>query len=391
MLKYLRFYEDRGLTVVKALGQYVWGSDGRRYLDLHTGHGVAFLGHNNHHVVRAVKEQLDEVMTLTTSFRSRALYEMLDSLSRVAPRGLDYVALQNSGAEAVELALKLARRASGKGGLVAFTGSFHGRTLGALSVTWNPRYRKPFEPLLEGVRFGRFNDVGGLDEVFKGEVSAVIVEVVQGEGGVNVASREFIRGVREAADRAGALLIIDEVQTGFGRTGAIWAYQHFGVEPDILVAGKALGGGFPVSAVFTSEEIASKLGRGEHGTTYGGNPVACAAVKAAVEVLVGEDVPGRAREAGAKFMEGLRGALKGARAVREVRGLGLMIGVDLRFLPGRVIRCAQERGVLVLKAGTTVVRLLPPYLVSDEDIERGVEVVAECVEELSRGSPVKVA
>ena len=373
MLKYLRFYEDRGIKVEKALNQYVWDSEGRKYLDLHTGHGAAFLGHNNPHVINALTAQLGKLMTLSTSFNTSVMDEMLDALSKVVPNRFEYVALLNSGSEAVELALKIARRVTGRKSFVAFTGSFHGRTLGALSVTHNPRYRRVFEPLVPGVRFGRFNDASCLDKVIGEDTAGVIIEVVQGEGGVNIASEEFIRELRRRTHEVGALLIIDEVQTGFGRTGRVWAHRYYGIEADILLAGKALGGGFPVSAVFVPEYVASKLARGDHGSTYGGNPLACAAVKAATEVLIKESVPTKAMLRGAELLRLLKDKLEDLEVVREVRGMGLMIGIDLRFLPGPVLRCAQRKGVLLLKAGTTVVRLLPPYM-----IERGHWVVRQC-------------
>ena len=391
MLKYLRFYEDRGIKVEKALNQYVWDSEGRKYLDLHTGHGAAFLGHNNPHVINALTAQLGKLMTLSTSFNTSVMDEMLDALSKVVPNRFEYVALLNSGSEAVELALKIARRVTGRKSFVAFTGSFHGRTLGALSVTHNPRYRRVFEPLVPGVRFGRFNDASCLDKVIGEDTAGVIIEVVQGEGGVNIASEEFIRELRRRTHEVGALLIIDEVQTGFGRTGRVWAHRYYGIEADILLAGKALGGGFPVSAVFVPEYVASKLARGDHGSTYGGNPLACAAVKAATEVLIKESVPTKAMLRGAELLRLLKDKLEDLEVVREVRGMGLMIGIDLRFLPGPVLRCAQRKGVLLLKAGTTVVRLLPPYMIEREDIGWCVSVIKECIQELSSGVTCRAA
>ncbi len=385
MLKYLRFYEERGVRIEKALNQYVWDSEGRKYLDLHTGHGVAFLGHNNPHIINALTAQLGKLMTLSTSFSTSVMDEMLDTLSKVVPSKFEYVVLLNSGSEAVELVLKIARRVTGRKSFIAFTGSFHGRTLGALSVTHNPRYRKAFEPLVPGVRFGRFNDAGSLDKLIGEDVAAVIVEVIQGEGGVNIASEEFIRELRRRTYEVGALLIIDEVQTGFGRTGRVWAHRHYGIEADILLGGKALGGGFPVSAVFIPEYVTSRLVRGDHGSTYGGNPLACAAVKAAAEVLIKDSVPTKAMLRGAELLKLLKDELEDLEVVREVRGVGLMIGIDLRFLPWPVLKCAQKKGVLLLKAGTTVVRLLPPYMIEREDIGWCVSVIKECVQELSNG------
>jgi len=383
VLKYLRFYEERGLRVEKALNQYVWDVEGRKYLDMHTCHGVAFLGHRNPHIVEALKTQLGKLMVTSTSFSTSVMDEMLEALSKVVPEKFQYVTLLNSGSEAVELALKLAKRVTSRKSLVAFTGSFHGRTLGALSVTHNPRYRRDFEPLIPNVKFGRFNDADALDDLVTEETAGVIVEVVQGEGGVNLATHEFIRELRRRTYEVGALLIVDEVQTGFGRTGKVWAHEHYSIQADVLLAGKALGGGFPVSAVFMPGDIASKVVRGGHGSTYGGNPLACAAVKASAELLVRESVPAKAEAAGSELLEVLRSELDGVKVVRSIRGLGLMVGIELRFLPGPVLRCAQEGGVLLLKAGSTVVRLLPPYMISKEDIRWCTDVVKECLQRLS--------
>ncbi len=383
MLSLIRFYADRGLRVAKAFMQYVWDEGGRKYIDAHTGHGVAFLGHRNPAVVEAIKEQLEELMVLGHGFGARVVDEGLDALSKVTPGWVTHAYLLNSGSEAVELAIKLAKRATGRKGLVAFTGSFHGRTAGALSLTHNPRYRAPFEPLLPGVRFGRFNDPGDVDKVIDEGVAAVFIEPIQGEGGVRPATREFIRAVAERAAEAGALLVVDEIQTGFGRTGALWAHEAYGVRPDILLAGKAIGGGYPVSAVLTDEDVASSVRSGDHGSTYGGNPLAWAAVKATVNVLIRDNVPQRAAAAGEVLKKGLKARLRGSRLVRDVRGAGLMLGVELRTRPNQVLRCVQGKGVLALKAGATVVRLLPPYMINEEDVEAVVDAVTGCIEEAS--------
>lgn len=383
MLSLIRFYADRGLRVAKAFMQYVWDEGGRKYIDAHTGHGVAFLGHRNPAVVEAIKEQLEELMVLGHGFGARVVDEGLDALSKVTPGWVTHAYLLNSGSEAVELAIKLAKRATGRKGLIAFTGSFHGRTAGALSLTHNPRYRAPFEPLLPGVRFGRFNEPGDVDKVIDEGVAAVFIEPIQGEGGVRPATREFIRAVAERAAEAGALLVVDEIQTGFGRTGALWAHEAYGVRPDILLAGKAIGGGYPVSAVFTNEDVASSVRSGDHGSTYGGNPLAWAAVKAAVNVLIHDNVPQRAAAAGEVLKKGLEARLRESRLVRDVRGAGLMLGVELRTRPTQVLRCVQGRGVLALKAGATVVRLLPPYMINEGDVEAVVDAVTGCIEEAS--------
>lgn len=379
VLELLRYYGSRGLRVAKAYMQYIWDTGGRRYLDLHTGHGVAFLGHNNPRVVERLEAQLGELVVCNPSFECGVQEEALEKLSAIAPSGADTVLFANSGAEAVEAALKIAWAYTGRRRIVAFRGSFHGRTLGALSVTWSPGYRRGF-PVLEDVVFLPFNaEPAVLEKMFPEDAAAVIVEPVQGEGGVIPAREEFLRAVESIARERDALLIVDEVQSGFGRTGRVWAYEHYGVRPDIVVAGKALGGGFPVSAVFTRRELANVLRGGRHGSTYAANPLALAAVSAAVSVLLEEDVPRLARERGRVFMELLSDRLSGVRSVREVRGKGLMIGVDTRFNPLPVLKCLQGRSILALRAGVTVVRFLAPYMVTEEDMEEASNALRECL------------
>lgn len=383
MLKYLMFYEDRGLEIAYAEGQYLWDANGVRYIDMHTGHGVAFLGHRNPHIVNALVEQLNKIHTLSTSFKVRIRDEMLEVLSKIVPNNFEYVYLLNSGSEAVDFALKVARKATGRRKIVYFTNSFHGRTFGALSVTSNPKYRKGIEPLLTDVVQAKFNDVNGLEKVVDNETAAVIVELIQGEGGVNIASKDFAKEIRRRALETGSILIVDEIQTGFGRTGATWVFEQYGILPDILLAGKAIGGGFPVSVAFLSPDVASRLEQGTHGSTYGGNPLACAAVKAATEVLIQDSVPLKAAEKGAQLIDLLRKELSGYRVVREVRGAGLMIGIDLRIEPTKIIKCLQNNHLLALKAGITVLRLLPPYVINKDDIAYAVSVIGKCIEESS--------
>ncbi|AEE93774.1 acetylornithine and succinylornithine aminotransferase [Acidianus hospitalis W1] len=377
-MKLIEFYATRGLRIVKGENQYVWDDKGRRYLDLHAGHGVAFLGHRNKIVLEYLERQMSEIITLTTAFDTPIREEMLNEMEKIKPDDLDNVFLLNSGSEAVELALKTARKITGKRKLIAFKNSFHGRTSGSLSVTWNKRYREPFEPLLEPVEFLEFNSIEDLKKIDE-NTAAVIVEPVQGEGGVIPAKEDFMKALRETTQEKGVLLIVDEVQTGFGRTGKVWAYQHFGIKPDIMTAGKAIGGGFPVSVVFMPDWIAEKLSEGDHGTTYGGNPFAAAAVTGAIKALLADNVPEQARVKGEIFMKMLNEALADFKSVREVRGLGLMIGVDLRLNPGKAIKYLQDHGVLSLKAGVSTIRFLSPYMITQEDMELAVNATRQGV------------
>ncbi len=379
MLKYLSLYEDRGIEIEYAEGQYVWDSNGRRYLDMHTGHGVAFLGHRNPHIINTIVDQMNRVITASTSFKVKIREEMLEALSKIVPDRYEYVYLLNSGSEAVEFALKISRKVTGRKKIVYFTNSFHGRTFGALSVTANQKYRKGFEPLLPETIMLKYNDLSEIDRAIDEQTAAVILELIQGEGGINVASKEFVFELRKKTMDVGAILIVDEIQTGFGRTGSVWLSEQYGIYPDILLAGKAIGGGFPVSVIFMPHDIAAKIERGSHGSTYGGNPLACAAVKAATEVLINDSVPQKAREKGNKIFNMLRRELADIKIVREIRGLGLMIGIDLRIEPTKIIKSLQDEGVIALKAGTTVLRLLPPYMIADSDIEYAVKAIGRAI------------
>ncbi len=379
MVELVRFQEHRGLRIVRGEMQYVWDDKGNRYLDAHTGHGVAFLGHSNPRIVEALCSQARKIMTLTPAFTSELEEELSERLSQIAPRGLGSVFFQNSGAEAVEAALKLAWAYTGRIRIVAFKNSFHGRTHGALSLTWNPKYRKGF-PLMGEVVFTEYNaPQQELEKVIDDSVAAVVVEPVQGEGGIVPAKPEFLQSLRKLTREAGALLVMDEIQAGFGRTGHTWAHEPSGIEPDILLAGKSVGGGFPVSLVFTRPEVAESLKGGRHGSTFAASPLAQAAVLGALRVFSEDHVPQRVREGSRELGDLLKDRVAATRPVRGTRLAGYMVGVELRFPPGKAIRCLQTRGVLALKAGATVVRFLPPYMITSRDRHALVGGLRECL------------
>ena len=369
MLKLVRFYAPRGLKLVRGEGQYVWDSEGRRYLDCHTAHGVGFLGHRNPYVIKSIREQLEKIMIASPTFDTEIMEESMNLLEKILPKDHTYFYMLNGGAEGVELALKAARKVTGRKRFISFINAFHGRSMGALAVTWNPRYRAGYDPFPWMVDFLPYNRVDLLEKRIGEDVAAIIVEPVQGEGGLAVASNEFLKSIRDSCDRVGALMIVDEVQSGFGRTGILWAHMRAGVRPDIMVAGKCIGGGFPLSVVSFSEEVGSKLGVGAHGSTFGGNPLALAAMKGGIEALMRDDVIRKADDVGKivrnmfeEFVE------EYPRFVRRVRGLGLMIGLELRFNPAKALRILQSRYVLALRAGLNVLRFLPPYLIDRDDV-----------------------
>ncbi len=388
MLKLMSFYAPRNLKIVRGEGQYVWDDAGRRYLDCHTGHGVAFLGHRNPIVVEEIRNQLEKIMVLSPVFDSDLKDEVIRLLEKILPRRLTHFYLLNSGSEAVELSLKLARRITGRRRFISFINGFHGRTMGALAMTWNPSYRRDYDPFPWEVEFLPYNDAGAVERAVDEKAAGVIVEPVQGEGGLSAATPEFLKAIRDRCDAAGALMIIDEVQSGFGRTGVLWAYQRSGVEPDILVAGKSIGGGFPVSITVVRKEVGEKIEAGAHGSTHGGNPLALAALKGGIRALLEDRVVEKAAEAGelmGRMLEKV--ASDNPESVRGVRGLGLMRGLELRWNPAPCIQELQSRGVLALRAGLTVLRLLPPYMITGRDIEELGEKLDDSLKTLAAKKP----
>ncbi len=366
----------RGITLVRGEGAVVWDDRGRAYIDGTSAHGVAILGHSHPAVVTAIRDQAGRLMNCTGIFANDQRAALMQELAAVLPPGIDRFFFCNSGAEAVEAALKIARVATGRRGVVAAKGGFHGRTMGALSATWEPHYRKPFEPLVRGFRHVRYNDVTDLDRALTGDVGAVLLEVVQGEGGVRLGDPTYLRTAQALCRERGALFILDEVQTGFGRTGRMFALEHYGLEPDIVCLGKGIAGGFPMGAVGLGPRVPN-LQVGQHGSTFGGNPLACAAARAALRVLRSEDLPRQAAEKGAYLLERLRDLQKRKRLIRDVRGLGLMVGVELRVKAAPFLQALQERGILAINAGPTVLRFLPPLVITYDQLDRVVAVLDE--------------
>ncbi len=367
-------YPKRDLAIVRGRGARVWDAAGREYIDCVGGHGVAIVGHCNPEVVEAIRKQAGDLVTCPEVFYNDRRAELLTRLAEVAPVGLDRAFLCNSGAEAVEGAIKFARLATGRPGIVGAMRGFHGRTFGALSATWEEKYRKPFEPLVPGFSHVPYDNLDRLAEAVGPDTAAVLLEPVQGEGGVRPASPGYLQGALEICRQHGALLILDEVQTGLGRTGRMFACEHEGVVPDLMCLGKGLAGGVPIGAVLLGPRI-PPLPQGVHGSTFGGNPLACAAAVAAIGFIEREDLCGRAARLGARFIEQLRG-LSSSR-IREVRGRGLMVGIELREKVQPYLLALQERGVLALPAGATVLRFLPPLVIDEQDLARVVEATAE--------------
>jgi LysW-gamma-L-lysine/LysW-L-ornithine aminotransferase len=363
-------------VLVRAEGARLWDDAGRPFVDLGATHGAGSLGAAHPAIAAAVAEQARTLLYLGSGYRSPVRDDFLEALLHRLPDRFSRVFLSNSGTEAVEAGIKIARSATGRPGIVAAMRGFHGRTLGALSATWRRELREPFEPLVPGITHIPFNDVPAVEAAVGPETALLLLEPVQGEGGVHVATPEFLRAARAATDRVGALLAFDEVQTGIARTGRLFAFEHFGVVPDLLLLAKSLAGGVPIGATITTSEVEQRF-QGSHHSTFGGNPLACAAGLAALDVVDREGLVARAERLGAVGQRALAG-LPNER-VREVRGLGALLGVELREKVNPYLAALEARGYLALPAGATVLRLLPPLVISEEDWGAGLGAISEVV------------
>jgi len=370
-------YNKQPLALVRGEGARVWDADGREYIDCVGGHGVANVGHANPAVIQAVTEQVQRLVICPNGFYNDQRAQLLAKLTRIGPPGLERAFLCNSGAEAVEAALKFARLSTGRTKVVAAMRGFHGRTFGALSATWRKVYRQPFEPLVPGFEFVPYNRLARMEQAVNAETAAVILEMVQGEGGVIPGDGEYLRGVQALCRERGALFIADEVQTGFGRTGRMFASQHHDLRPDLMCVAKSIAGGLPMGGVLIGPRVGD-LPKKVHGSTFGGNPLVCAAALASIGYIEAEGLPQRAAELGAQLVAGLKGIH--SPRIRQVRGLGLMVGVELKGKSAPYLAGLAERGVLALAAGATVMRFLPPLVISAEDVDAVVERVAMVLE-----------
>ncbi|MBB6099096.1 acetylornithine/LysW-gamma-L-lysine aminotransferase [Deinobacterium chartae] len=375
-------YHKHQVVMVRGEGARVWDSEGNEYIDCVGGYGVANIGHSNPEVVRAVQEQAATLMIMPQSVPNDKRAEFLEELVSVLPGNLERVFLCNSGTEAVEAAMKFAIAATGRHRFVACKRGFSGRTLGAVSLTWEPKYREPFQPLIGPVEHITFGDIEALRAAVDDQTACVLFEPVQGEGGVRPADAAFVQAAREITREKGALLILDEIQTGFGRTGKMFAMEHFGVVPDGVTLAKAMAGGVPIGAFAMTPEVADKMPAGGHGTTFGGNPLAMAAGVAAIRFMQREKLAEQAAEKGEYFMRRLREIA--SPKIREVRGLGLMIGVELKEKSAPYITALEhDEQVLALQATPLVVRFLPPLTISHAQIDRVVEAFARVLEQVN--------
>ncbi len=367
-------YAKRDLVITHGKGATLYDENGRAYIDCVGGQGAANLGHAHPKVVAALHEQAQKIISCPEMFYNDTRAKLLEKLTSLAPQGMERAFLSNSGTEAVEAAFKFARYSAKRTEIIATMRGFHGRSMGALSATWNKKYRAPFQPLIPGIKHVPYNKLEKLEAAIDENTAAVILEAVQGEGGVYPADADYLLGAQKLCRERGALLIMDEIQTGFGRTGKMFALDHYGLSPDILCVAKSIAGGFPMGATLLGERVA-ELAKGIHGSTFGGNPLAAAASLAALNALVDEKLPERAAELGAYFLAELRKIE--SPLIREVRGLGLMLGIEIKQKVAPYLRALTERGILALPAGMTVIRLLPPLVIEKEQVDEVVEALKE--------------
>jgi len=368
----LPVYPRRDIVLVRGKAAKLYDEEGREYIDCASNVWVSNIGHANESVARAIYEQYLTLGNCYAMFYNPVRARLAEKLVSLAPGRLKKVFFCNSGAEAVEGAIKFARASTGKTGIIAAMRGFHGKTFGALAATWGPEYQKPFVPMLQGITHVPYNNIMKLRESVNKDTAAVILEPVQGEGGVRVGDKDYFREVRALCDSQGILLIMDEVQTGFGRTGTLFACEQF-VEPDLLCVAKSLAGGIPMGAVLCSEAVNVPVK--SHTSTFGGNPLACAAALATLDVIEKQGLVEKAGTLGNYFMEGLK-AIRSDK-IREVRGLGLMIGIELKEKAGPYVQALMEKGIIVLLAGANVIRLLPPLVITKEEIDQALKALQE--------------
>lgn len=373
----LHTYNRFPITLDRGDGVYLYDTDGKKYLDFMAGIAVSGLGYGNVELKNALKEQIDNLLHSSNLYYNTTCGKAAEALRRVS--GMDRIFFTNSGAEANEGALKAARKyawqkKSGRFEFIAMKDSFHGRTMGALSVTEHPAYREPFEPLILGVSFAEFNNLESVKKLVNEKTCGIIVEPVQGEGGINTATKEFMTGIRKLCDEEGILMICDEIQCGMARTGEMFAWQLYGTKPDIMTMAKAIGSGVPVGAFAMTKAVAeASLKPGDHGTTYGGNPLACAAVAKTLEIYEKQKLAAHVKEVGDYLEEQLKKLVEDYDCVVEQRGLGLIRGIKLSGPVGEVVKKAMEEGLLIISARSDVIRLVPPLVIEKEHVDEMIE------------------
>lgn len=371
------------ITLTEGKGVHVTATNGKTYLDTLAGIAVNALGYSHPRHVQAIQEQAEKLIHTSNFFYNEPQSNLAKLLAEIS--GLDQSFFCNSGAEAIEGSIKLARKYGHKkgktGSIIAMENCFHGRTLGTIAMG-KAKYRNGFEPLPGGYDRVPMNKIAALEEKMDDNTIGVILEPIQGEGGINPVQQEYFEAVRKLCDKYDALLILDEIQCGIARTGKMFAYQHYGITPDIVASAKALGGGFPIGAVITKKEVAAAFSHGEHGTTYGGNPLACATACATINTILDENLAEQAAEKGRYFTEKMRKETAGWDSIKEIRGKGLMIGIELNFEGAEVVQEMLKRGVIINCTSDTVLRLLPPLIISKEELDQVIQILTDVIKEV---------
>lgn len=361
-------YQKFPVTIEKGFGSKVIDTNGKEYIDCMCGYGVALTGHANPRVVNAIQKQLKKIITVHGSIYNKTREEFLENLIKVSPNELSNAYLSNSGSEAVEAAIKFARKFSKKTGIISMSGAYHGKTLGALSVTHNSKYKVAFQPLLKDVTFSRFNDIESLQSLINANTGTIILEPIQGENGIYLPTDEFLQQVRQICDENSIVLIFDEIQSGLGRTGKMWASEHWKTIPDIMCLAKGIAGGLPMGATLTRPDIIACIRKGEHSSTFGGNPLSCAAGNAVIESIIEDKLLENVNKIGTKLRSGLENLKKNHNSIREIRSKGLMVGIEMKFDIKQIILDGINNGLLLLYSGRNIIRLLPPLILNEENV-----------------------
>lgn len=373
----INLYQRFPVTIERAQGATIWDTDGKEYIDCMGGYGVAIIGHCNKDVIDAITLQMNKLMVCHMSTYNNSRLQFLSKLKSIAPDNLSKIFFSNSGAESIEAALKFARKFSQKTGVISMYGGYHGKTFGALSVTYNSKYRKSFSPLLEGVKFVPFGDISSLAEAIDESIGTVIIEPIQGESGIIMPPEGYVKAVREACTEKKLVLIFDEIQTGLGRTGKMWAGENWSAVPDIMCIAKGIASGIPTGVTFVKEEIANCMNLGEHSSTFAGNPIACSAGIATIDTIIKEDLVTKASDTGTYFKKKLIELKDKHPIIRDVRGLGMMLALESRFDVRNILMDGIKNGLLMLYSGRTVIRLLPPLVMKKEQVSRAIEIMDE--------------
>ncbi len=367
-------YGRQPLVIARGKGALVWDADGREYVDCVAGIAVNNLGHCHPTVVAAIQEQAAKLMHTSNLYYNELQPALAAKLAQIS--GMDKVFFCNSGTEAIEAALKLSRKNTENKGFIATEHCFHGRTMGALSITYKEKYRKPFEPLVPGASFVPYGDAEAIRNKIDSDTAAVIIEPIQGEGGVNIPQKDYLKEVKKICDRADIVLVFDEVQTGMGRTGKWFGKDHFGVQPDVMCVAKGIAGGFPMGVMMATDDVAKSFVKGDHASTFGGNPLACAAALGTIKAMEEEKLVERSRDMGNYMRAELAKKCK-QDFVDHVRGLGMMIGVQMKREGNALVDQAREKGVIINVASDTVIRLVPPFVITKDEINRAVDCVSQ--------------